>query len=223
MPKGPIPLKSLPRKLIRRFVKYGLDAGELGGGFEDGRKRCSINQVPEAAKPFMEYRDESYKAVWSNELLNRLVYLASKDADISPSDYPGSALQFYAAFQSHPIEGQDILVVGSISPWVEAIALSRGASSVTTTDYARITCESDQIRLIAPREVFNRSDAFDAVCSFSSIEHDGLGRYGDRLNPAGDFETMARLRNCLKNDGRFYLGIPIGLGVIVGNFHRIYG
>jgi len=27
---------------------------------------------------------------------------------------------------------------------------------------------------------------FDMVFSFSSIEHDGLGRYGDPLNPNGD-------------------------------------
>ncbi|KAJ1487113.1 hypothetical protein T484DRAFT_1787720 [Baffinella frigidus] len=34
--------------------------------------------------------------------------------------------------------------------------------------------------------------SFDAVVSFSSVEHTGLGRYGDALNPWGDLQTIAR-------------------------------
>ena len=33
---------------------------------------------------------------------------------------------------------------------------------------------------------------FDAVVSFSSIEHSGLGRYGDALNPWGDLIASAQ-------------------------------
>ena len=34
------------------------------------------------------------------------------------------------------------------------------------------------------------TDTFDSVVSFSSIEHSGLGRYGDPLDPDGDLKTM---------------------------------
>ena len=33
-------------------------------------------------------------------------------------------------------------------------------------------------------------DVIDVGLSISSFEHDGLGRYGDPLNPNGDLETM---------------------------------
>lgn len=32
--------------------------------------------------------------------------------------------------------------------------------------------------------------SFDAIVSFSGLEHDGLGRYGDPLNPYGDLSAM---------------------------------
>jgi hypothetical protein len=40
--------------------------------------------------------------------------------------------------------------------------------------------------------------AFDLVLSMSSFEHDGLGRYGDPLNPNGDIMAMRSTRRLLK-------------------------
>jgi hypothetical protein len=42
------------------------------------------------------------------------------------------------------------------------------------------------------------SAAFDVVLSISSFEHDGLGRYGDPLNPDGDMAAMRSTRRLLK-------------------------
>jgi hypothetical protein len=50
---------------------------------------------------------------------------------------------------------------------------------------------------------------FDAVVSHSSLEHSGLGRYGDPLNPWGDLVTMARAWCVAKpNEGKLLLGVP---------------
>jgi hypothetical protein len=38
----------------------------------------------------------------------------------------------------------------------------------------------------------NTLGSFDAIVTFSSIEHSGLGRYGDALNPWGDIIAIAR-------------------------------
>ncbi len=35
---------------------------------------------------------------------------------------------------------------------------------------------------------------FDVVVTFSSLEHSGLGRYGDILNPWGDLITMGQVQ-----------------------------
>ena len=41
----------------------------------------------------------------------------------------------------------------------------------------------------------------DFVVTYSSLEHSGLGRYGDKLNPAADLEAMAQAWCMLKPGG----------------------
>ncbi len=49
---------------------------------------------------------------------------------------------------------------------------------------------------------------FDVMITFSSVEHSGLGRYGDILNPWGDLITLAQVsRNC---SWHYYLGRYLG-------------
>ncbi|CAI5506478.1 unnamed protein product [Closterium sp. Naga37s-1] len=59
------------------------------------------------------------------------------------------------------------------------------------------------------------NETFDVVASYSSLEHDGLGRYGDPLNPDGD-----RLR-MMKASSQFSLagmssGTPLAAGMSSG-------
>ena len=62
-----------------------------------------------------------------------------------------------------------------------------------------------------------------SICVFCSFDHDGLGRYGDPLNPDGDLIAMETVSKVLKDDGLFFLTVPIGRDVIVWNLHRRYG
>uniref|UniRef100_A0AC34FMD7 DUF268 domain-containing protein n=1 Tax=Panagrolaimus sp. ES5 TaxID=591445 RepID=A0AC34FMD7_9BILA len=64
---------------------------------------------------------------------------------------------------------------------------------------------------------------FDFAVSFSSIEHSGLGRFGDPLDPIGDIREMNKVRCLLKNGGLFFIGVPVGQDSIAYNAHRIYG
>ncbi|CAF4162931.1 unnamed protein product, partial [Rotaria sordida] len=69
-----------------------------------------------------------------------------------------------------------------------------------------------------------RKELFDSVWSYSSIEHDGLGRYQDPLNPYGDFQTMIKITCILKPGGFLFLGIPVNTeDLLQYNLHRIYG
>lgn len=126
------------------------------------------------------------------------------------------------------IEGASVLVIGSEKPWIEACALSFGASEVTTLEYGGIqsthprvsTLTPEQMRLSAPT-FLNR---FDAVITYSSVEHSGLGRYGDALNPWGDRQAMARAWCMTKPGGRLAVGLPHNdIDTIHYNAHREYG
>jgi hypothetical protein len=66
----------------------------------------------------------------------------------------------------------------------------------------------------------------DYVATFSSIEHSGLGRYGDELNPEGDVEALAQAWCMMKPGALLLLGLPMSCqdrGYIEFNAHRVYG
>ena len=78
--------------------------------------------------------------------------------------------------------------------------LELGAANVTTLEYNHIESRVDNLNVMTPEELrglWKSSSrkkllSFDAVVSFSSIEHSGLGRYGDALNPWGDLIASAQ-------------------------------
>lgn len=74
-----------------------------------------------------------------------------------------------------------------------------------------------------PDEYDEKPTVFDAAVSISSFEHDGLGRYGDPLNPNGDLEAMKKTRKILKTGGLLFLAVPVAKDKLVWNAHREYG
>ncbi len=54
------------------------------------------------------------------------------------------------------------------------------------------------------------------------VEHVGLGRYGDPIDPQGDLKSIAELRRVLKKGGSLLFVVPVGRPVIRFNAHRIY-
>ena len=66
-------------------------------------------------------------------------------------------------------------------------------------------------------------ELYDAAFSMSSFDHDGLGRYGDPIDPNADLHAMEAAKTVLKPGGLLFLTIPIGPDVVVWNLHRRYG
>ncbi|VDP36039.1 unnamed protein product, partial [Heligmosomoides polygyrus] len=72
-------------------------------------------------------------------------------------------------------------------------------------------------------EISRRKQMFDFAISFSSIEHSGLGRYGDPVDPIGDLREVMKTMCILKKHGLFFLGLPRNQDGIHYNTHRFYG
>ena len=109
--------------------------------------------------------------------------------------------------------------------------LAFGAKMITTLEYGSIVSEHPQVQTITVAElnsgisenITKYSGLFDTVFSYSSIEHSGLGRYGDPVNPYADLEQVAQTSCLLRKNGIFFLGFGIGKDKIEWNAHRIYG
>ncbi len=54
------------------------------------------------------------------------------------------------------------------------------------------------------------------------VEHIGLGRYGDPLDPSADLAAIAELRRVLAVGGNLLFVVPVGRPRICFNAHRIY-
>jgi len=65
-------------------------------------------------------------------------------------------------------------------------------------------------------------DSVESLSCMHVIEHIGLGRYGDPLDPCGDQKAAAELQRVLAPGGHFLFVTPVGRPRVCFNAHRIY-
>jgi hypothetical protein len=103
-----------------------------------------------------------------------------------------------------------VVVFGSTHPWYESLLLAMGVAHVTVVEYNLLTYSHPHISTITP-SLLSPAAQFDSALSISSFDHDGLGRYGDPINPDGDLVAMDTVRNVVKEGGVLFLTVPIGI------------
>jgi hypothetical protein len=209
-----------------RTARYGAAVEVIPKTLEDAYTLDSRIPVKQ------NYFDQAYlgnaalSSVWTVEMVDSLRQrVRNREAYFT---YENTPLYMFFDKRSSIIEGKRGLVIGSESPWLESMLLENGALHVTTLEFGKIKSEHPQLTTYIPDDfkykfLTGEIDQFDFVFSYSSLEHDGLGRYGDVLNPNGDLETMAKLLHCLKPGGYLMVGVPCCYDGLEWNAHRIYG
>jgi len=139
-----------------------------------------------------------------------------------------------ASLESIDFSGRSVLILGSSAPWLEMYLLLHNARSVLTIEYRDINWGLDEfLRPLWSSKTYKQFSeevsqgrtvrSIDTVISYSSIEHSGLGRYGDELNPNGDLETLSLIKEYVSPSSDYYLALPIGSDAVLFNRHRVYG
>lgn len=119
--------------------------------------------------------------------------------------------RLYKVLDRHPIKGKSVVIMGSLEPFYELVAMTFGAKSVTTVEYGVRTVTDPRFEVITPAALKAAPRKFDVAISISSFEHDGLGRYGDPIDPEGDLKIMAYLRDeIVVPGGALLLAMPSG-------------
>jgi hypothetical protein len=62
----------------------------------------------------------------------------------------------------------------------------------------------------------------DSLSCLHALEHFGLGRYGDPVDPLGFKHGLVNMASLLREGGVFYLSVPIGIERIEFNAHRVF-
>jgi len=65
-------------------------------------------------------------------------------------------------------------------------------------------------------------NSIESLSCMHTIEHIGLGRYGDAIDGKGDLKAIAELKRVLKPGGHFLFVTPVGKPRIEFNAHRVY-
>jgi len=171
------------------------------------------------------YFDNTYPSSKPLRYTKKLVDDLIKKACEKRIGYYGSTDKYlYRAFDTYKdkISHKQVAIIGSVTPWYEAIVLSY-QGIVTTIDYNAIYSEHPDIKTLTVSEFRKTPMTFDAVIAISSVGHDGLGSYGDPLDPDGDFKAMNDIRKMLRPDGVLFLAVPIGKDRLFWNALRQYG
>ncbi|HRH26090.1 MAG TPA: DUF268 domain-containing protein [Candidatus Paceibacterota bacterium] len=64
--------------------------------------------------------------------------------------------------------------------------------------------------------------SINSISCMHTLEHIGLGRYGDPIDPDGDIKAIKELKRVTAQDGNLLLVMPVGKPRIEYNAHRIY-
>ena len=65
-------------------------------------------------------------------------------------------------------------------------------------------------------------NSVESLSCMHTVEHVGLGRYGDTMDPSGDIKAISELKRILAPGGSLLFVVPIGIPKIEFNAHRIY-
>lgn len=64
--------------------------------------------------------------------------------------------------------------------------------------------------------------SINSISALCSLEHFGLGRYGDSVDPEACFKAFKAMQRVLGKGGHCYVAVPIGKEHIEFNAHRIF-
>ncbi len=82
-----------------------------------------------------------------------------------------------------------------------------------------ITCHQFDVMQTCPRDLVEYADSLSCL---HALEHFGLGRYGDEINPDGYIVGLRNILDILQPNGYFYLSVPMGYERVEFNAHRVF-
>ena len=114
----------------------------------------------------------------------------------------------YVAQQIFKNNPKNHLDIGSrIDGFVTHLASFR---KVNVLDLRPINIEHENIRFINEDLLkFETKEIFDSISCLHTIEHVGLGRYGDEINPNSYKQFYKKIIKILNQKGRLYISFPI--------------
>jgi SAM-dependent methyltransferase len=198
------------RRQINRVLRPYIDLKSLA---------ISVLETPRFLSQFVKYRAVSQEAVPLGE-----IYPALQDRRAGAGNYDPHYFQ------------QDLWVARRIMAARPALHVDVGSrvdgfvaqlSLVVPVEFVDLRAWGLEIQNLRYRQgdLYSLPYPDGSLASLSSlhvVEHVGLGRYGDRLDPDGPVRALLELQRVLAPGGTLYLSVPVGQPRVCFNSHRVF-
>jgi hypothetical protein len=138
---------------------------------------------------------------------------------------PFDAHYFYqGAWLARKLKSTAVSEHVDIASSVLSISVLSGFVDTTFVDYRPLKANLSGLKSI-PGDILNLPFSDSTIQSLSCmhvIEHIGLGRYGDPLDPLGSVKAALQLQRVLHHGGNLFLTVPVGRERICFNAHRVF-
>src|SRR3954454_12459503 len=107
---------------------------------------------------------------------------------------------------------------------IDLVAFLTAVTNVTFVDIRPLQVDIERLTPVAGSilELPFADRSLESVSSLHVVEHIGLGRYGDPLDPQGSWKAMDELQRVVAPGGRLLFSGPIGRHRVCFNAHRIH-
>jgi SAM-dependent methyltransferase len=114
----------------------------------------------------------------------------------------------------HMDVGSSVMTIAALSGFVETVFVDYRPLRVALPN---LECRAGNITGL-PFE----DDSVESLSCLHVIEHIGLGRYGDPLDPQGSLVAARELQRIVRPGGDLYLSTPVGRERVCFNAHRVF-
>lgn len=138
---------------------------------------------------------------WQDLLVARWIYEAKPEKHVDVGSRVDGFVAHVASFRE--IEIFDVRLISAEIPGV-------------------VFKQADLMRPVEMASAVRGEGYCDSLSCLHALEHFGLGRYSDPINPNGWEQGLVNMSALLKPGGQFYLSIPIGQERVEFNAHRVF-
>lgn len=115
--------------------------------------------------------------------------------------------------QCHVDVGSSVLMLSVMSAVVPIVFLDYRPVNVSLSGFAAVAGSITNLPF--------KNESVESISCLHVLEHIGLGRYGDPLDPSGSYQGAAELQRLVRRGGRIYVSVPIGRERVCFNAHRV--